>query len=112
MAQMIPNKIPDFILVKELLKEKERWEIERLALRATVEKQHAEIVRLKRNGVAHLLSEIDAETRRECRRETLYKELNRDNAALRRNNKELKDKNKQLAVALLKEKQKNETIQM
>lgn len=105
-------KIPDFILVKELLKEKERWEIERIALRAKVEEQHAEIVRLKRNGVAHLLSEIDAETRRECRRETLYKELNRDNAALRRNNKELKDKNKQLAVALLKEKQKNETIQM
>lgn len=102
-------KIPDFILVKELLKEKERWEIERIALRAKVEEQHAEIVRLKRNGVAHLLSEIDAETRRECRRETLYKELNRDNAALRRNNKELKDKNKQLAVALLKEKQKNET---
>lgn len=106
------QKIPDFILVKELLKEKERWEIERIALRTKVEEQHAEIVRLKRNGVAHLLSEIDAETRRECRRETLYKELNRDNTALRRKNKELKDKNKQLAVALLKEKQKNETIQM
>ena len=109
MSQKTPNKIPDFILVKELLKEKERWEIERIALRAKVEEQHAEIVRLKRNGVAHLLSEIDAETRRECRRETLYKELNRDNVALRRKNKDLNDRNKQLAVALLKEKQKNET---
>ena len=106
------HKIPDFILVKELLKEKERWEIERIALRAKVEEQHAEIVSLKRNGVAHLLSEIDAETRRECRREALYKELNRDNTALRRKNKELNDRNKQLAVELFKEKQKNETIQM
>lgn len=103
------HKIPDFILVKELLKEKERWEIERKALREIVEKKHAEIVRLKRNGVAHLLSEIDAETRRECRREALYKELNRVNAALRHKNKELNDRNKQLAVALFKEKQKNET---
>lgn len=103
------HKIPDFILVKELLKEKERWEIERKALREIVEKKHAEIVRLKRDGVAYLLSEIDAETRRECRREALYKELNRDNVALRRKNKELNDRNKQLAVALLKEKQKNET---
>lgn len=103
------HKIPDFILVKELLKEKERWEIERKALREIVEKKHAEIVRLKRNGVAHLFSEIDAETRRECRREALYKELNRDNVALRRKNKELNDRNKQLAVALFKEKQKNET---
>jgi hypothetical protein len=103
------QKMPDFILVKELLKEKARWEIERIALRTKVEEQHAEIVRLKRNGVAHLLSEIDAETRRECRRETIYKELNRDNVALRRKNKELNDRNKQLAVALFKEKQKNET---
>lgn len=103
----MPEKIPDFILVKELLKEKERWTIERIALRAKVEEQHAEIVRLKQNGVAHLLSEIDAETRRECRREALYKELNRDNTALRRKNKELNDRNKQLAVALFKEKHKN-----
>ena len=80
----MPEKIPDFILVKELLKEKERWTIERIALRAKVEEQHAEIVRLKRYGVSELLSEIDAETRRECRRESLYKELNRDNTALRR----------------------------
>ena len=101
------EKIPDFILVKELLKEKERWTIERIALRAKVEELHSENVRLKQNGVAHLLSEIDAETRRECRRETLYKELNRDNTALRRKNKELNDRNKQLAVALFKEKQKN-----
>ena len=103
----MPEKIPDFILVKELLKEKERWTIERIALRAKVEEQHTEIVRLKQNGVAHLLREIDAETRRECRREALYKELNRDNTALRRKNKELNDRNKQLAVALFKEKQKN-----
>lgn len=101
------EKIPDFILVRELRKEKERWTIERIALRSKVEKQHAEIVRLKRNGVAHLLSEIDAEARRECRREALYKELNRDNTALRRKNKELNDRNKQLAVALFKEKQNN-----
>lgn len=103
----MPEKIPDFILVKELLKEKERWTIERIALRAKVEELHSENVRLKQNGVAHLLSEIDAETRRECRRESLYKELNRDNTALRRKNKELNDRNKQLAVALFKEKQKN-----
>lgn len=103
----MPEKIPDFILVKELLKEKERWTIERIALRAKVEELHSENVRLKQYGVAHLLSEIDAETRRECRREALYKELNRDNTALRRKNKELNDRNKQLAVALFKEKQKN-----
>lgn len=103
----MPEKIPDFILVKELLKEKERWTIERIALRAKVEELHSENVRLKRYGVANLLSEIDAETRRECRREALYKELNRDNTALRRKNKELNDRNKQLAVALFKEKQKN-----
>lgn len=103
----MPEKIPDFILVKELLKEKERWTIERIALRAKVEELHSENVRLKRYGVADLLSEIDAETRRECRREALYKELNRDNTALRRKNKELNDRNKQLAVALFKEKQKN-----
>lgn len=103
----MPEKIPDFILVKELLKEKDRWTIERIALRAKVEELHSENVRLKRYGVADLLSEIDAETRRECRREALYKELNRDNTALRRKNKELNDRNKQLAVALFKEKQKN-----
>lgn len=103
----MPEKIPDFILVKELLKEKERWTIERIALRAKVEELHSENVRLKQYGVADLLSEIDAETRRECRREALYKELNRDNTALRRKNKELNDRNKQLAVALFKEKQKN-----
>lgn len=101
------EKIPDFILVKELLKEKERWTIERIALRAKVEELHSENVRLKQYGVADLLREIDAETRRECRREALYKELNRDNTALRRKNKELNDRNKQLAVALFKEKQKN-----
>lgn len=101
------EKIPDFILVKELLKEKERWTIERIALRAKVEELHYENVRLKQYGVADLLSEIDAETRRECRREALYKELNRDNTALRRKNKELNDRNKQLVVALFKEKQKN-----
>mgnify|MGYP003288388211 CR=1 FL=1 len=101
------EKIPDFILVKELLKEKERWTIERIALRAKVEELHSENVRLKKYGVADLLREIDAETRRECRREALYKELNRDNTALRRKNKELNDRNKQLAVALFKEKQKN-----
>lgn len=103
----MPEKIPDFILVKELLKEKDRWTIERIALRAKVEELHSENVRLKRYGVADLLSEIDAEMRRECRREALYKELNRDNIALRRKNKELNDRNKQLAVALFKEKQKN-----
>ena len=103
----MPEKIPDFILVKELLKEKERWTIERIALRAKIEQLHSENVRLKQYGVANLLSEIDAETRRECRREALYKELNRDNTALRRKNKELNDRNKQLAVALFKEKQKN-----
>lgn len=103
----MPEKIPDFILVKELLKEKVRWTIERIALRAKVEELHSENVRLKQYGVANLLSEIDAETRRECRREALYKELNRDNTALRRKNKELNDRNKQLAVALFKEKQKN-----
>lgn len=103
----MPEKIPDFILVKELLKEKERWTIERIALRAKIEELHSENVRLKQYGVANLLSEIDAETRRECRREALYKELNRDNTALRRKNKELNDRNKQLAVALFKEKQKN-----
>lgn len=103
----MPEKIPDFILVKELLKEKERWTIERIALRAKVEELHSENVRLKQYGVANLLREIDAETRRECRKEALYKELNRDNTALRRKNKELNDRNKQLAVALFKEKQKN-----
>lgn len=103
----MPEKIPDFILVKELLKEKERWTIERIALRAKVEELHSENVRLKQYGVTDLLREIDAETRRECRREALYKELNRDNTALRRKNKELNDRNKQLAVALFKEKQKN-----
>lgn len=101
------EKIPHFILVKELLKEKERWAAERIALRAKVEEQHAEIVRLKNYGSSNLLSEIDKKTRQECRRETLYKELIRDNTALRRKNKELNDRNKQLTVALFKEKQKN-----
>lgn len=92
-----------------LFKEKIQWERERSAMRAKIEEQLAEIIRLKKYGVEHLLSEIDAQTRRECRRESLYKELNRDNTALRRKNKELTIKNKQLASELFKQKQNYES---
>lgn len=87
------EKLPDWILIRQLLKEKEEWQRREQAYRKKIEEQHSELYHLRKPKVRAYYLERAAI---EVQRETMYSNIQKKNKELKHDNERLYKENRYL----------------
>ncbi len=87
------EKLPDWILIRQLLKEKEEWQRREQAYRKKIEEQHSELYKLRNPKARAQYLERAA---LEVQRETMYSNIQKENKELKHDNERLYKENRYL----------------